>query len=148
MKNIKAAAIFSLLLLLSMGLKAQVKHKAVHHTSSLALSINRGKQVYSKTCVTCHQADGSGVPMMNPPLKQTEYVLGDPTRLIKIVLNGFNEDVEINGSKFSNNMPSHDFLTDQQIADVLTYVRNDFTNKAPYITAAQVKLVRAANKKK
>jgi mono/diheme cytochrome c family protein len=146
MIKLKATAILSLLLLLSFGLKAQVKHKVVHH-SSLALSMARGKQVYAKTCISCHQADAGGVPMMNPPLVQTEYVLGDKVRLIKIVLNGFNEDVEINGQKYSNNMPSHDFLSDQQIADVLTYVRNSFTNKAPAITATQVKTVRATNKK-
>jgi mono/diheme cytochrome c family protein len=148
MKYIKAAALFSFLLILSFGLKAQVKHKVVHHAGgSLALSMADGKKVYMKTCNTCHQADGNGVPMMNPPLVKTEYVLGDKTRLIKIILNGFKEDVEINGQNYSNNMPSHDFLSDKEIADVLTYVRNNFTNKASAVTATQVKAVRAANKK-
>jgi mono/diheme cytochrome c family protein len=148
MKRIqKIAAIFFVLTLFSLCLTAQVKHKLAHHHYSLALSIAKGKKVYMQTCVSCHQADGGGVQNMNPPLIKTDYVLGDRTRLIKIVLNGFNENADINGQTYSNNMPSHDFLTDRQIADVLTYVRNSFTNKAPAITTAQVKAVRAVNKK-
>ena len=148
MKRIqKITAIFSVLMLFSLCLKAQVKHKIIHRHYSLALSIANGKKVYMQTCVSCHQVDGGGVQNMNPPLIKTDYVLGDRTRLIKIVLNGFNENAEINGQTYSNNIPSHDFLTDKQIADVLTYVRNSFTNKAPAITMAQVKVVRAVNKK-
>jgi mono/diheme cytochrome c family protein len=84
---------------------------------------------------------------MNPPLIQTTYVLGDKTKLITIVLDGFSEDVAINGQKFSNNMTPHAFLTDRQIADVLTYVRNSFTNKASAVSLAEVKTVRAGDKK-
>ena len=126
--------------------QAQVKHhkKAPSH---LALSIANGKKVYVQNCLTCHQADGTGVATMNPPLIKTTYVLGDKPTLIKIVLNGFNEDVQINGQTYSNTMTPHDSMTDQEIADVLTYVRNNFGNKASAITAAQVKAVRATNKK-
>ena len=88
-------------------------------------------------------ATGEGVPRLNPPLINTTYVLGDKTALVKIVLNGFNEDVEINGQKFSNTMTPHSDLKDQQIADVLTYVRNSFGNKAPAVMAAEVKEVRS-----
>jgi mono/diheme cytochrome c family protein len=143
----KITAIFSVLMLFCLCLKAQVKHKVVHHRYSLTLSIANGKKVYMQTCVSCHQVDGGGVQNMNPPLIKTDYVLGDKIRLVKIVLNGFNENADINGQTYSNNMPSHDFLTDRQIADVLTYVRNSFTNKAPAITMTQVKVIRATNKK-
>jgi mono/diheme cytochrome c family protein len=128
-------------------LMAQVKTKAKpRHVAGLAL-VN-GKDIYEKYCLTCHQADGGGVPNMNPPLIKTSYVLGDKTRLIKVVLNGFSESVDIDGESYSNVMPSHDFLKDQEIAAVLTYVRKSFTNKAGPITTAQVKMVRATNKKK
>ncbi|MDB5115208.1 MAG: cytochrome c [Mucilaginibacter sp.] len=133
------------------GLKAQVKHKARPKaktgTANLSASIARGKDVYMQTCVSCHQVDGGGVQNMNPPLIKTTYVLGDKTKLITIVLNGFNESVEINGDSYTNTMPSHDFLKDGQIADVLTYVRNSFGNKAPAVTTAEVIKVRAAVKK-
>jgi mono/diheme cytochrome c family protein len=131
---------------LNLCLHAQVKHHPVHHFN-LAAAIASGQKVYTDNCLSCHQADGGGIQNMNPPLIKTEYVLGDKIRLIKIVLNGFSENVEINGNTYSNNMPSHDFLNDQQIADVLTYVRNSFGNKAPYVAIAQVKAVRATNKK-
>ena len=83
---------------------------------------------------------------MNPPLTGTTYVLGDKTRLIKIVLNGFNERVEIDGDIYSNPMPALNILTDQEIADVLTYVRNSFGNKANAVHASDVKKVRATAK--
>ena len=142
----KITTIFSVLMVLSLCLHAQVKHPISHHFN-LKAAIANGQKVYADNCLSCHQADALGVPNMNPPLVKTDYVLGDKVRLIKIVLNGFNESVEINGNTYSNNMPAHDYMTDAQIADVLTYVRNSFGNKAPYVTAAQVKAVRGANKK-
>lgn len=84
---------------------------------------------------------------MNPPLIKTSYVLGSKTTLIKMVLNGFNEDVKINGQTYSNAMTPHADLTDLQIADVLTYVRNSFGNKASAVKVAQVTQVRAILKK-
>jgi len=74
-------------------------------------------------------------------------VLGDKKILIGIVLNGFDEPIEIDGDVFSNVMASHDFLKDQEVDDVLTYVRNSFGNKASVVTPAEVAAVRAAKKK-
>jgi mono/diheme cytochrome c family protein len=109
-------------------------------------SIAHGALVYKQYCLTCHQADGGGVPNMNPPLMNTSYITGDKNRLIKTVLVGFPAPVEIDGQTYTNVMAPHNFLKDQDIADVLTYVRNSFGNKGPAITAAQVKVVRAAKK--
>ncbi|HEY0245476.1 MAG TPA: c-type cytochrome [Mucilaginibacter sp.] len=142
----KIAITFILLLFITAGSFAQTK-KPVAKSGGLAASMAGGKKIYSNICVSCHQADGGGVPNMNPPLIKTTYVLGNKTRLINIVLNGFTENVEINGSTYSNTMPAHDFLKDQEIADVLTYVRNSFGNKAPAVTLAEVKKARAAAKK-
>lgn len=102
-----------------------------------------GEKVYKQYCISCHQADGGGVPNMNPPLINTTYVLGDKERLIKIVLKGLNENIEIDGETFTNPMPALSILKDQQIADVLTYVRNSFGNKASAVSASEVKAVRA-----
>lgn len=146
MINKKVSLFFIALILIAAASQAQVKHHYKTH-SRLALSIANGKKVYVQNCLTCHQADGTGVATMNPPLIKTTYVLGDKATLIKIVLNGFNEDVLINGQSYSNSMTPHATLTDQEIADVLTYVRNSFGNKASTVTAAQVKAVRATNKK-
>jgi mono/diheme cytochrome c family protein len=126
------------------SLQAQVK-KTIRHSSAPG-SVARGKIVYGKICLACHMADGNGVPMMNPPLVNTTYVLGDKEKLITIVLNGFKEDVEINGQTYSNVMTPHKDLTDQQIADVLTYVRHSFGNKASAVKVSDVKKVRAVAK--
>jgi mono/diheme cytochrome c family protein len=107
-------------------------------------TMDRGRKVYDQYCVACHMQDGAGVPRMNPPLIKTEYVLGDKKRFI--VLKGFDEQVEINGEFYQNVMAPHDFLTDQQVADVVTYVRNSFGNKASVATAAEVKALRASLK--
>jgi mono/diheme cytochrome c family protein len=136
----------SLLIFGVAGLQAQVQHTKSKHVS-LAASIANGKKLYTQYCVTCHQADGKGVPAMNPPLINTTYVLGDKIKLIQIVLNGFNEDVQINGQTYSNNMTPHAFMKDQEIADVLTYVRNSFGNKASLVSATLVRNVRLINKK-
>jgi mono/diheme cytochrome c family protein len=110
--------------------------------------MQRGKKVYDTYCLACHQVDGAGVPRMNPPLIKTPYVMGDKKRLISVILKGLNEEVEINGEVYDNPMPPQPQLNDQQIADVLTYVRNSFGNKGAAITVAEVKAERVKLKKK
>ena len=101
-----------------------------------------GEMIYKKYCISCHQADGGGVPNMAPPLQQTSYVLGEKEPLIKIVLNGL-KNVEINEETYNNPMPGlGSVLKDKQIADVLTYVRNSFGNKASAVSPAEVKKAR------
>jgi mono/diheme cytochrome c family protein len=110
-------------------------------------SMDRGKTLYTTYCLTCHQADGQGVQRMYPTLTNKTYVGGDKKKLIGIVLNGLQGEIEVEGDTYNNVMASHDFLTDQQIADLLTYVRNSFSNKYSAVTVAEVKAARAANKK-
>ena len=97
-----------------------------------------GKQVYDKFCVACHMNNGKGAPGMNPPLTATDYVTGDKKRLIGVILNGMSDPTVINGETYNNAMPSHSFLSDKQIADVLTYIRNTFGNSAEAITPEEV----------
>lgn len=115
-------------------------------TTPLAASITRGQAVYAKACMTCHQKNGAGVPHLNPPLTKTSWVLGDKKKLITITLKGMNQPIEINDEEYLNAMPGLPHLTDQQVADVLTYVRNSFGNKASAVTPAEVKAVRAKAK--
>ena len=109
-------------------------------------SAERGKKVYEQYCLTCHQVDGSGVPNLNPPLIKTSYVLGDKTKMVQVILKGMLSTTPIDDDYYSNNMPPHNFLKDQEIADVLTYVRSNFGNKASAVTAAEVKAIRAKKK--
>jgi mono/diheme cytochrome c family protein len=112
--------------------------------SSVKLSMERGSKVYASVCMACHQPDGLGAQRMNPPLVKTKWVLGDKKALAKIVINGLKGgEIEIDGDNFHNPMPPQGTqLTDQQIADVLTYVRNSFGNKASAVTVTEVKAAR------
>jgi mono/diheme cytochrome c family protein len=101
-----------------------------------------GKKIYIKSCMVCHQADGAGVPGLNPPLGKTDWVTGDKKRLINIVLKGLETEIEVNGEVYANPMPAQPQLTDQEIADVLTYIRKNFGNKASAVTPAEVKAQR------
>ena len=112
-------------------------------SSSMKASMDRGQAVYKTVCLTCHQADGGGVPRMNPPLIKTKWVLGDKTKLITLMLKGMNEPIEIEDDEYHNPMPPHTELNDQQIADVLTFVRNSFGNKASAVSTNEVKSVRS-----
>ena len=111
--------------------------------------MDRGKKVYDMVCLACHQADGAGMPPMNPPLIKTKWVLGNKKELIKIILKGLNGgEIEIDGENFHNPMPAQEsLLTDQKISDVLSYVRNSFGNKASAVTMAEVKAARGSGKK-
>jgi mono/diheme cytochrome c family protein len=114
--------------------------------SPLQQAINRGKLVYGVNCLACHQADGYGVGNLNPPLANVGWVTGNKSTLIQMLLKGSQGQVEIDGETFHNTMPAQAHLTDQQIADVLTYIRNSFGNKASVVTPAEVKAVRARTK--
>lgn len=105
-----------------------------------------GEKIYVQHCMPCHQAEGVGVQNMIPPLVKTDHVLGPKATLIKILLNGMNGEIKVNGDIYSNEMPSQAFLTDEEIAAVLTYVRKSFGNKASSVSVGEVKKMRAADK--
>lgn len=123
---------------------AQTKSATTAPTASKATTAavkSPGQTIYEQNCLTCHQANGSGVPNLNPPLRNTDWVLGDKNRLINVLLKGL-QGQEVEGETYDNVMPAHDFLTDDQIASVLTYIRSSFGNKATAITADEVKAQR------
>jgi mono/diheme cytochrome c family protein/glucose/arabinose dehydrogenase len=110
-----------------------------------------GAEVYRREahCITCHQADGQGLPAAQfPPIAKSEWVTGSPQRLIRLALHGLMGPIEVNGVKYPGQVPMTAFkgLSDQELAGVLTYVRNSFGNQASPITAAQVAQERAATK--
>src|SRR5476651_2684118 len=122
MKLNKIAIISALCLISSLTVFAQAKKKVVTKSKKSAgvsaAVMTSGKAVFGKTCITCHMADGLGVPNMNPPLVKTTYVLGPKAKLMSIVLKGFNETIDIGDETYSNVMPSQAYLTDKEIADV------------------------------
>lgn len=105
-----------------------------------AQNLVNGKKIYETRCLVCHQADGGGVPNMNAPLDGASNVVGnDIARMVKIIKKGYNERVALDGSYYSNAMTPNPDLTDAAIADVLSYIRNSWSNKASMVTIAQVK---------
>ena len=103
----------------------------------------RGLAVYNKTCIACHGPEGKGVPLAFPPLDGAAWPVGDPVLPIRIVLKGMQGPLEAGGQKFNNVMAPLGVLTDDEIADVLTYVRQSWSNDAPPVSADTVKKVRA-----
>lgn len=133
----------ALIVLISMMAMTTIVLISCDSHSSTEASIARGEKIYTQYCLPCHQVDGSGVPQLNPPLKNSAYVLGEESKLIHIITHGFNEGVEINGDAYTNPMPPVGVnFKEEEIADVLTYVRNSFGNKASAISTDQVKVLR------
>ena len=107
-----------------------------------------GANIYEMACLPCHQPEGKGLPGVYPPLAGSDWVRGDKDRLIKVLLHGLTGPVTVAGQKFGGDpasvpMPAMGGLTDEQIADVLSFVRGGFGQQAPPVTAAEVKAVRA-----
>jgi len=102
----------------------------------------KGQELYRWYCGACHQGDGKGDGGRFPPLAGAEWVTGDEERLIDIVINGLQGPIEVNGVSYNGLMPQHSYLTDEQIADILTYIRSSFGNQAGAITPQQVSQVR------
>ncbi len=100
-----------------------------------------GRKVYNMACLPCHQADGNGVPGMHPPIRESEWVTGDKERLIRIVWEGMEGEIVVHGETYNSVMAPLNYLEPQQVADVLTYVRNSFGNQASEVTLAEVQEV-------
>src|SRR3989454_11552232 len=104
----------------------------------------RGKKIFAANCQTCHQANGLGVPSQYPPLAGSEFTTGGSRRPAMIVLKGLQGPVTVKGQKFGSAVmqPWEKTLTDQKIADVLTYERSEWGNSASPVTAEQIAALR------
>ena len=103
-----------------------------------------GAQLYNLYCAACHLRDGKGDGARFPPLANTDWVTGNKRRLIDIVLNGMEGPIEVNDQPFNGVMPPNNFLNDNDIASVLTYIRQSFGNNASSIYPDEVARVRNA----
>ena len=107
--------------------------------------MKRGAGVYARTCIACHQPTGKGLPPVFPSIAETPIVVGNPELPIKFILHGLMGPITVGGTTYNSMMPPVMGVSDQDIADVLTYVRQSFGNKGNPVSADQVKTVRAAN---
>ena len=109
---------------------------------SKAEKIELGRRLFTSICAACHQPTGQGLPNVFPPLAGSDFLNADKTRAIKIVINGRQGELIVNGRKFNNSMPKFP-LGDDDIANVLTYVYNSFGNAGLEVKPDEVKFLRA-----
>jgi len=102
----------------------------------------KGKKTFDRVCSPCHSSDAKGIPTFSPALSGSKIVLGPGNNLIRVLLRGSAELKNYPGHNNKNEMPPQADLKDRRIANLLTYIRNNFGNKAPAITADEVKAVR------
>lgn len=106
---------------------------------SLPKSIERGKELYTLYCQNCHMADGKGQAGVFPPLAKSDYLKKPSKMLLDVILKGQGGAIMVNGEKYNGQMPAQGYLTNEQIADILNYTRNNWGNKTTVaITPAQV----------
>lgn len=107
----------------------------------LKASIARGKEIYTAQCISCHQEQGEGIEDVYPPLAKSDYMMADKKRSIHQILNGVSGEIKVNGKTYNSEMPGYD-LTNEEVSDVLNYVRNSWGNKGPAVTPEEVSATR------
>ena len=129
------------------ALKAQVAQEIKGNPKIAGLTkeiqIEKGKGVYMQTCFVCHQPEGQGLPDQIPPLAKSDF-LASLTKedYVRGVLLGRSGQIVVNGKSYNGVMTPLNYLTDEQIADVLSYVRNSWGNSGDAVTVAEVGKVR------
>ena len=131
--------------ILPVAILAQDNH-CVAQKSPIKMAVAAGQPVYASRCQTCHQADGAGLPDVSPSLIKTKRVTEDKQALIELMLTGHQQQAVKEEQKFKQEMPAYPEMTDEEIANVLTYVRRNFGNKASMIKVSEVKKQREAGK--
>jgi len=116
-------------------------------TLTLETQIAAGKKLYAGTCSTCHQNEGQGMEGVFPPLAKSDFLMADKKRSIEIILNGLSGKVTVNGKEYNSVMPSMSQLNDDEIANILTFIRNSWGNKGDAVSATEVKEVREQTKR-
>ena len=104
--------------------------------------MEKGKRVFAQTCVACHQPEGQGLPGVFPPLAKSDFLMADKPRAIAALIKGLSGPIEVNGQKYNGVMPPV-MLNDEQVAQVLTYVRNSWGNSGDIVTVDEVRQVHA-----
>jgi len=115
-----------------------------NHQEDLNKSIARGKELYKESCITCHLANGEGVKGTFPPLAKADFLSKYPEKSIHAVKFGMKGAIKVNGVDYNNAMPPSGFA-DDEIADVMNYIRNSFGNKNTQLVTD--KMVAAVKKK-
>ncbi|MGV6861591.1 MAG: c-type cytochrome [Putridiphycobacter sp.] len=111
--------------------------EATEDESTETADYSAGEEVYGRTCVACHQANGEGIAGAFPPLAKSDYLMEDKMRAIKQVIEGSSEEIVVNGETYNGTMTPQN-LEDQEIVDVLNYVYHSWGNDGQTITLEDV----------
>jgi mono/diheme cytochrome c family protein len=107
----------------------------------LKASIARGKEVYIAQCMSCHLEQGEGIEGVYPPLAKSDYLMEDKKRSIDNVIHGVTGEIKVNGKTYNTDMTAFD-LPDQDVSDVVNYIRNSWGNKSSAVTPEEVSAAR------
>ena len=107
------------------------------------IQIAKGKGVYMQTCFVCHQPNGEGVPGQIPPLAKSDYLMADPIRAARGVVQGQSGEMTVNGKKYNGTMIPLNYLSDEDVANVVTYVLNSFGNAGGAVKPEEVRRIRS-----
>lgn len=105
--------------------------------------MKRGEAVYNRTCIACHQATGQGIDPVFPPLAGSEWVTKNPSVIVRNIVHGMAGPITVKGKVYNGMMPAVAGVTDADIADVTTFVRNSWGNSASSVTEEEVKAIKA-----
>ena len=112
----------------------------------LERKIESGQKIFTARCASCHQANGLGIAGQFPPLAESKWATSDPGLISKIIINGLKGEIEVNGQTYGSN-PAQNMVAvpidDREIANVVTYVRQAWGNKASEVSEEQVSGFRA-----
>lgn len=107
----------------------------------LTASIKRGQNIYIGYCISCHSDQGQGVEGVFPPLAKSDYLMADSKRAAQQILYGARGEMIVNGKTYNMEMTGF-ALSDEEVSDVLNYIRNSWGNKGPAVIPAEVKATR------
>lgn len=119
----------------------EVKAPQKMFAKNLAERIAAGKMVYTQNCAACHQNDGAGLKGAFPPLAKSDYLMADKKRAVETVINGLEGKITVNGEEYNGVMPALG-LDDEDVANVVTYIRNSFGNSSDEVKPSEVKALR------
>jgi nitrite reductase (NO-forming)/hydroxylamine reductase len=153
MKSLLLSALSLCLIFAVTSVTAKTKDDVVHAAEVASASapskgerISNGEKLFTANCAACHQADGAGLNGAFPPLAASDYIVDNPMKAVHAVLNGLSGPITVNGKDYNAVMPNLSYMSDSDVADVVTFVMNSFGNKGGEINAAQVAAARGGEK--
>jgi len=152
-KKISLIALPLSLVLSIVNATAATKDDVVHaaevasaNAATLSERIGNGEKQYLANCSACHQVNGKGLSGAFPPLANSDYFASDPLKAVGAVLNGLSGPITVNGVDYNSVMPNLAYISDSDVADIVTYVINSFDNQGGEVNTAQVTAARGGQK--